>query len=741
MAGVLAAQERVAAQSVAIHGRIVDAQTLQPIAGAYVRLRELGRNEMSHRDGSFHFERLSPGSYTVLAQRIGYATVERTVHVGPGETADLTIPLASSAIQLPGVVVTGTGRERSVDEVYRPTTVLNGAELRRRLGSSVAATLADEPGISQRYNGPAAAQPVVRGLSGDRVLVLEDGLRTGDIATTAADHAVTIEPLTAQRIEVVRGPAGILYGSNALGGVINVVRDEVPRTLPERLSGTLSLHGESVNRGGSAGGALYLPVGHFVLRGELSGRVAGDTRTPLGPLPQTDMQGLNVGLGASWIGRDAFLGAAVRDYHLDYGVPGTFGGETIPGAHPGGVSIDLRRSMGRVHGAFLGRMGPFNGIELEGNYVRFRQEEREQGGLIGTQFGQLLGTANLLARHRHEAGQLFSEGAVGAFVLGRDLAVSGAATGSHPAQQFSVAGYGFEELGWSPFRLQVGGRYDWTRITPGGVPQSRFDEVRTRDFGAFSGSAAALVDVASGLTVGGSVSRAFRTPSIEELYSDGPHLADFSYNIGNPELDAEFGFGTDVFLRIAMPRLHGEVTAFRNRISNYIYHAPLFDPVTGDPVLDPRFRRFPVYQAEQDHSTLVGTEVKLQWEMVPSVVLDGGASYVRGTRTGDDVPLPFIPPLHGSLALRYDAPLYFVGAGWEASRAQGRLGEFETATAGYRLWNAHAGFRWSVGGQLHSVTLQARNLTDEVWRDHLSRIKAVAPQPGRNVQLLYRLSF
>jgi iron complex outermembrane recepter protein len=740
-AGVLHAQAQEFVRTAAIHGRVVDAQTLEPIGGAYVRIRELGRNEHSHRDGSFHFERLTPGTYTILAQRIGYAPAERTVVVSAGHTERLTIPLGSSAIQIPGVVVTGTGRERAADEVYRPTTVLNGAELRRRLGSSVAATLADEPGITQRYNGPAAAQPVVRGLSGDRVLVLEDGLRTGDVATTAADHAIAIEPLTAERIEVVRGPAGLLYGSNALGGVINVIRDEVPRTLPERLSGMLSLQVESVNRGGSGGGFVLLPIGHIALRGELSGRMAGETRTPLGVLPSTDMRGFNAGVGASWIGSGSFFGAAIRDYGLTYGVPGTFNGQTIPGAHPGGVSIEMRRTAARVQGGLFSRLGPLSSLEFDGNYVRFHQDEIEQGGFVGTRFGQLLGTANVIARHRHEAGNLFSEGAFGAFFLGRDFATSGSATGSHPARQFAVAGYGFEELGWHPFRLQLGARYDRTRIEPRSAELGGLDDVRSRDFGAFSGSVAGLADIARGWTVGVSLARAFRTPSIEELYSDGPHLADFSYNIGNPDLAAEFGLGLDIFVRAALPRLHGEVSVFRNQVSNFIYHAPVFDPVTGEPVLDPRFRRFPVYRAQQDNSNLLGAEGKLQWELLHRLVMDASASYVQGTRSGDSTPLPFMPPLHGSVGLRYDAPGYFVGAGWEGNRRQERLGEFETPTPGSSLWNATAGVRWSARGQLHSVTLQVRNLGDEVWWDHLSRIKQVAPQPGRNVQLLYRLNF
>jgi iron complex outermembrane recepter protein len=276
-----------------ILGFVRDAASGEPLPATQVRLVELGRGDLSHRGGDFHFDRVFPGTYTVSAQRLGYAPASATVRVVAGETARVELVMTTSAIELEGLVVTGTGRARLAEETYRPTSVVEGAALRRQLGSSVAATIEREPGIAQRYNGPAAAQPVIRGLSGDRVLVLEDGNRTGDIASTAADHAVTIDPLTAERIEVVRGPAGLLYGSNALGGVINVIREDVPRTLPERLTGMASAQGESVNRGVTAGAEVMAPLGPIAARAELSLRRAGETRTPLGMLPSTEMEGYN----------------------------------------------------------------------------------------------------------------------------------------------------------------------------------------------------------------------------------------------------------------------------------------------------------------------------------------------------------------------------------------------------------------------------------------------------------------
>lgn len=714
-------------------GRVVSSETGEPIAAATVRLTDLGRGELSHQNGTFHFDRVPVGAYTVAVQRLGFGPAQQRIEVRPSDTTRVEIRLSPSAINIPGVVVTGVGRERSATEAYRPTTVLDEAELRRHLGSSVAATLADQPGVSQRYNGPAASQPVIRGLSGDRVLVLEDGMRTGDIASTSADHAVTIEPLTAERIEVLRGPAGLMYGSNALGGVINVVREEVPRTLPEAATGMITGQVQSVNEGLTGGGTMSGGIGRVAIRGEVTGRMAGDTRTPLGPLLETRMEGLNAAAGASWIGSGGYAGAAARDYQMEYGVPGTFNGETIPGAHEDGVVIDLRRTSFRLEAARLSAAGPFSAVEWDAQYTRFVQHERERGGGVGTSFGQLTATSSITAHHRHELGELLTEGALGVWGSWQDLS-SGGSSGTEPARQTSVATYLFEELGRGPLRLQAGARYDYTRIDPVSDGTTFAGTLRAREFGAVSGSVAALVEARKGVIVGSSVSRAFRTPSIQELYSSGPHLADYSFNIGNPELDAEYGLGVDLFARVHLLRMNAEIAAFRNWIQNYIYYAP-----TGE--LDPRLQRFPVYRARGDDAMLQGFEGGVQWEVIDRVVVDGSGSYVQGTRTGGDEPLPAIPPLHGSLGVRFDDRRFFGSVGYEAAADQERVGEFERPTPGYSLWRLGAGLRWSAWGDLHTLTLRVMNLLDEIWYDHLARTRSVAPQPGRSVELLYRVSF
>ena len=746
----------------AIVGTVVDAETGEPLIAARVRLRETGRNELSHGDGSFHFYRLSAGRYTVVAERIGYAPAEERVRIeADGDTVRIELAMRPTALDIAGVVVTGTGRERGIGETYQPTSVLSDAELRRRIAPSVAATIGHEPGIHQQYNGPAANQPIIRGMGGDRVLVLEDGQRVGDLYSTGADHAVTIEPLTASRIEVVRGPAALLYGSNALGGVVNVVRNEVPRTLPERITGLVSAHAESVNRGTTAGAAATLPVAdRLAVRGELSLRQAGDTRTPLGILESTDMQGYNGGAGLSWITSWGHLGAAYRQIGLDYGVPGEFNGELIPGAHVGGVDIETLRRSGRFEAAHRTGIGFFSGFELDANIVQYLHDEIEgttAAGLpiIGARFDQLSGAVDLVGRHEHENGGWLLEGAAGLGYRGKDLLASGGSPGTRSANEQALSAYIYEELGTGPFRLQVGGRYDWARLRPystdpivsGSGNDRREIPVTERTFGSFSGSLGGLWDPAPGWTVGVSVARAFRTPAIQELFSDGPHLADFSFDIGNPQLEPEVGHGVDAFVRAQRDDLRIEAGVFANSIRNYIYYE-----ATGE--LDPRFRRYPVFQARGDDALFVGAEGRAQWEPVRGWVVDAVASLVRAERTATGDPLPDIPPVNGSLDIRRDTERWFASVGWQASAAQNRvpspfdapvegLGMIrpQEPTPGHGLLNGSAGYRWTIGEQLHTITLNAHNLLDTEWRDHLSRIKEVAPQPGRNLQLLYRMSF
>jgi iron complex outermembrane recepter protein len=297
-----------------------------------------------------------------------------------------------------------------------------------------------------------------------------------------------------------------------------------------------------------------------------------------------------------------------------------------------------------------------------------------------------------------------------------------------------------EEMDVGRLRLQGGASFDWHRIEPG--PQGvelDIGDVRTRTFAAVSGSLGALYAPARGLSLGGSIARAYRTPDTGELFSQGPHLAAYSFEVGNPDLAAEVGLGFDAFARFTREQFNGEFAVFRNALDNYIYYRD-----TG------ALSRsgLPIYQATGADAVLTGFEATSSLEAVRHVVLEGVVSYVRGTLSSEDAPLPMMPPLSGGLTARYERPGYFAGASWRGAREQRRVAtqEFETATAGYQIFDADAGYRWLAFGRVNSLTLTVANLTDQFVYDHLSRIRdrdsgRRVPGPGRSASLIYRVVF
>lgn len=759
-----AAPRNAAAQAPAqttgeIVGTVRDSATAAPLAAARVRLVETHREELAHADGSFRFPQLAPGTYTVEVEHLGYARARRRVEVAAGESLRVDIALAVQAIELRGMVVTGTVGPRAGEDVLSPVSVLRGAALDRELGGTVAATLDGEPGIAVTSVGPATARPVIRGLGGDRILVLEDGMRPGDMSSTSGDHAVAIDPLTARQFEVVRGPMSLLYGSSALGGVVNVVREEIPASLPAHPHGTLTFQGSSVNEGLSGGGFVTTALGPFAVRAEASARTAGDVSTPAGPLHNTGVRTYSGAVGGAWIGDRSHAGLSYRFYRNEYGIPG-IGGHEHEGEHEDehdhdhAVDIEMTRHTLRGEAALHPEAGPFSEIKLTGAASDYHHVELEEGGATGTEFTQRLYSGELVARHGEHGP--FAQGAVGVRAQYRDIATGGSLR-TPSTYDYTFAAFVVEELGTGPLRAQVGARYDWTRYVPrdtmafvlaGGerIP------VRPRTFGSFSGSLGLLYLLSEDVRVGVSASRAYRTPDFNELYTNGPHLAANSYDVGDPRIGHETGFGLDAFLRLSGERVRGEVAVFRNQLNDYI-----FPSSRGRAELGAESGR-PLFQYTNEDARFVGAEGDIEVALTPALVLGGSASYVRARFTSprDSIPVfsgadttfvaaslnpPFIPPLHGRVGLRYEQPGYFAGADVRWAASQERLGDFEEPTDGYAVADVSAGVRFVRGGRLHTLTVRLENVANTEYRDHLSRVKDIMPQPGRNLGVVYRMTF
>lgn len=708
-----------------LFGYVRDSENGEPVSGTQVLLAEITRSGMTHADGHFYIPELPLGKFTLRTFRIGYQNIVVTVNINQCDTNRVVLKINSSPLQVAAIQVTGD-TEDPLNILTKPDVLLENKKLRQQLGRTIAETIANEPGLDQRSMGPAPARPVLRGLSGDRLLLLEDGERTGDLSATSADHAVVIEPMTADRIEVIRGPEALIYGSNTLGGVVNVERGYIPMTYLGHVHGTATYQGETVNAGNSGGFAFTAPVGPLSLRLDGSARQAGDIRTPVGQLKNTNIQTWNtsagLGLARSW----GNLGVAGSYYKSDYGIPGGF-----VGAHPNGVDIELDRRHYEAEARLIFPEKPVNQLKLHGTYSRYYHKELESRGILGIEFGVLSYHFSATASLR-DFGQL-KNGLVGVWAEIRDYAAGGFAF-TPPTKEYTGAAFVYEEGHFGNWVFQGALRFDHRQVKPAYESVSRkIGLIHQRTFANFSGAFSGLYRLNHQLALGGRFMRSFRAPGIEELFSEGPHLAAYAFEIGNPELGEETGLGLELFTRLSGARGQAELTFFRNQISGYI-----FPQNTGQ--LNYR-TLLPTYQFSGLDVLMLGGELTAEYAILEHLVLAGVLSYVRGELTESQTPLPWMPPLSGKLQLKFSRENLGAGLSLRSAAAQERLSEFEERTAGYTVLDLNAQYLFSTDHLLHSVDVIVENVTDVEYRRHLSRVKSIVPEPGRNFKLLYRVYY
>jgi iron complex outermembrane recepter protein len=705
-----------------------------PLPNARVVINELNRSTITGRDGSFRFGALRPGTYHLDVTLLGYAPGHAVVTVpadGPEVRAEIT--LRSTVLSLEGINVTASPRSADPLNITQSTVELSGKALERNMGTSVAQTLASQPGLAVRYGGPAASTPVIRGLSGERVLVVQNGQRTGDLSSTSADHALSVDPLAASRIEVVRGPASLLYGNNALGGVVNVISTDIPTTIPGTAQGFLAAQGESVNPGGAVTGEVTLPLGQtLALSARAGGRHVEDVHTGGGDeLENSAYENLYGTAGLGYVTERVQGGASLGGYLFDYGLP------ALPGAEEAGVTIDGRRieSAGRVAVA-LGE-GTVTDLRLDGTAQWYTHDEIEPNGEVGTRFRLDTQSANLTAKTSF--GRL--DGAVGVSALFKQYAPEGEEALTPGADSRTGGVFVYQELplggGGAGPSLQVGARYDVYRVSPDDTDDERFADVRTRDFRNFSGSLGLNVPLGSELSASVSVARSFRAPTVEELFSNAFHHAAGTYDIGDPDLELEINRGAEAVLRAQSERINAQVAGFYSRIDNYITAE-----VVGDTTIlhedDEEPESVPLNRFRQDDAELRGLEGQVEAVVGRNLVLGVMGDLVRGDFV-DGGPLPFMPASRIGASARWDDGRYSLGLEARHAFEQDRIEAEEFRTDAYTLVNASAGLSLRGAGRIHSIVLRVDNVLDELYREPTSRL--LVSSPGRNVSLVYRVLF
>lgn len=708
----------------AVIGVVRDGESGEPLGFATVILQEIKRGEIVHANGEFHFFDVPVGEYSLRITYLGYSPLVRRIVVRENDTLRLSLSMQRARLDGGTVVVTGRKSDGSREQI-RPGAVITGARLQQDLGSTLSSTLQGLAGISQRSMGGATPRPVVRGLGGDRLAILQDGESTGDLSASNADHAVTIDPLTAERIEVVRGAQALAYTANALGGVVNLVENRVPGSLPDRLHGNASVQGETGSSGLAVGGVLSAAAGPIAMQIEGAGRTSGDTRTPIGLLENTFTRVYHgsVGAGVPWA--EGLVGGAVGLYSSDYGVPGGF-----TGAHPHGVRIEMNRSWFEGRGAYTPAASALRRIEGRTSFTRYHHRELESNGSLGAEFGLL--TTNMSISAAYDSVGLLGSGLLGFSYEHRDFAAGGGAS-ILPTIESSSAAYLFEETQLAGIRLGGSLRFDSRTTTPDEQKDASIGTIRERTFSGLSAGLEGSVEPGGGLAFRASLLRTYRPPSIEELFSEGPHLASYSFEVGNPELSAELGFGMEMEVRYSGESIAASATGFRNAIQGFIYSRK-----TGDT----NYRTLlPIYQASSGDVEMIGGEATVELGLADDLTLGLSASYVEGTLLDEGRPLPAIPPFNGNVELSWTTGdlMLLLGAHW--ATAQNRIGDFETPTNGYLVANGLARYRLSTHNLLHVLVLSMDNAMDSIYRQHLSRVKSIAPEPGRSLRLVYRIYF
>jgi iron complex outermembrane recepter protein len=709
-----------------------------PLPGVEIVVERLNRTTTTDARGRFMLRSLRAGTYHLDAHLIGYANAHAVVTLPPeGKDVSITLIMRLSPLEIGALHVTATPNAASPVNSTQAATEVSGQALVRDLTSSVAQTLAVHPGLATRYAGPAASTPVIRGMSGERVLVVEDGQRAGDLSSTSSDHALSIDPLAASRIEVVRGPASLLYGNNALGGVVNVVSNNIPTSLPSGPDGYFALQGESVNPGGAISGSISMPIGSEIavtFRG--GGRNINDVRVG-GPgiLGNSDAQNMYGTAGLGYVTERLTGGVAVQMYDFNYGIPAAADDAEA------GIRIDGRRYSLESRAELSVASSGFTDLRVDGTAQSYTHDEIEPGGEVGTTFKLTTQTAGATARTTFG----FVTGSVGLSVLFRQYEALGeealtpgadSNTGGIFIYQEMPLGHETEEGAGQHdggARLQVGARYDLYLIDT--KETERFGPAESRRFNNFSGSIGISAPLGHVATVGLSVARAFRAPTVEELYANAFHAATASFERGNRTLDSETNMGIDGVLRLQSGRTHGQFSGYYNRVKDYI-----FASILGDTIDDSSAQLIPLNVYDQRDADIRGLEAEIESEIARHVVLGIMGDVLRGT-FGDGEPLPFMPAARVGGTARYDNGRYSLGLDVRHAFAQNDVPTNEFATGDYDLINLSAGLNMIVRGLVHTLTLRVDNALDEEYRDATSRIKRFAPNPGRNLTLVYRVLF
>lgn len=675
-----------------------------------------------------------------------------------GLSAASILLIANSAVQaqeqtdihIDEIIVSASPINRDRFKIVQGTSVLSGRNLADALQGSIGETLATQPGITSTFFGPFASRPIIRGFGGDRIRVLFDGIGSIDASSVSPDHQVGGDADNAERIEVLRGPSTLLYGSSAVGGVINIIDGRIPDEVPDDgYEGSVSGGYGTNARQGFASGALDVALGdNFIVHADGGWRKSKDYRIKgfaseeaeeegiLGRVENSGGETSNITGGFAYIWDDGLFGASVSHFDSLYGSPAAHGHEEDEEDHEEGeeeheeeghdeelVSIDLKQTRVDVKGELRGLNRFITSAKLRFSYGDYKHTELE-GDEIGTVFTNEGWEGRVEALHA-PLGKF--TGAFGIQYRDREFAAVGEEAFVPPTDTRQVAGFLVENAEFGPWRVEGGVRAEHTKISVPSISDSR-------SFTSYAVSGSTSYALNSATRAGVSVSWTERPPTAEELFSNGPHLATNQFEVGDSSLGVEDAVNLEASLRYRTDVFSGSVSAYSTWYDRFI-----FSEATGQ--LEDEL---PIFQYRAVDARFTGIEVEAQWLIFQqadlNISIDGALDYVRATDTTNDRPLPRVPALEYVAGIDADWKQISTRLELEGAAGQSRVAPLETSTGAYTFLNARIAYEVP---QLRDVrfVIRGRNLTNSSARPHTSFVKDVAPLPGRDIRFYVQARF
>jgi len=713
LCSLLAGSVSVWAQSGSLKGRVTIAGQDTPVHNAIVIITQLKVTTQTDEQGQYEFKNVPNGTYSVIARLERMPDAVQRVVVEGDTTANLEVKLTGIRDQ---VTVSATGSEQTAFESFQGVTGLDSTALLESNSTSLGEALEKQVGITKRSSGPGSSRPVIRGFDGDRVLIAQDGIRSGSVSYSSGDHGEPINVLSVKRLEVVRGPATLLYGSSALGGIVNAVSDH--EHAHEGFNGFISGVGASaLNLGGGSAGFEY-GTKRWMVWANGGAQKSSDYQTPLGKILNSGTEARDITGGAGYYGEKAFFNASYFFNKNVFGVPYD-PAETNPEV----VSLDPRRHSLRLNGGFNELGGPVDHVHLTFDYTRYRHDELV-GGEPETRFYNTTYSYRAVAEQQ-KFGKLSGTFGVNGFY--RDYQVEGDEALVPPTTQNSFAAFGLEQLDYGKVTFQFGARVE--RNSYNTLPSA---ERVNRSFTGFSGAVGARVPVWEGGAFSANYSHTYRAPSLDELYNQGPHPGNLTYEIGNTNLKRERGDGVDLSFRQAYKAVRAEAHFFYYKLQDFIFLAP-----TGAEEDD-----LPVAEYLQGNARYLGAEIDVNAGLNKYATFNFGLDYVNAQLTqGAGQDLPRIPPLRTRVGLDLNFKGFRLFPEVVAARSQQNVFTNETPTDGWATFNLTGGYTYATSHAAHIFSVNGFNLNNKLYRNHLSFLKEIAPEVGRGVRVTYTVRF